>query len=135
VEDKFTFCGIEMDRFTVAYGCFLIIWALVVSFLTDSNSFTSWIPAFIGAPIALMGILTILYPSRRKIWMHVAILLGVLAFLGGLDFFRGVSDPDGPFKVLAAGVSKLMLFLTGGIYIFGSIRSFLWARRYEAESE
>ena len=135
MEDKFTFCGIEMDRFTVAYGCFLIIWALVVSILTDSNSFTSWIPAFIGAPIALMGILTILYPSRRKIWMHVAILLGVLAFLGGLDFFRGVSDPDGPFKVLAAGVSKLMLFLTGGIYIFGSIRSFLWARRYEAENE
>ncbi len=120
MEDKFTFCGIEMDRFTVAYGCFLIIWALVVSILTDSNSFTSWIPAFIGAPIALMGILTILYPSRRKIWMHVAILLGVLAFLGGLDFFRGISDPDGPFKVLAAGVSKLMLFLTGGVFILAS---------------
>ena len=135
MEDKFTFCGIEMARFTVAYGCFLIIWALIVSILTNSNSFTSWIPAFIGAPIALMGILTILYPSKRKIWMHVAILLGLLAFLGGLDFFRGISDPDGPFKVLAAGVSKLMLFLTGGVYIFGSVRSFLWARRYEAGSE
>ena len=135
MEDKFTFCGIEMDRFTVAYGCFLIIWALIVSILTNSNSFTSWIPAFIGAPIALMGILTIVYPSRRKIWMHVAILLGLLAFLGGLDFFRGISDPDGPFKVLAAGVSKLMLFLTGGVYIFGSVRSFLWARRNEAGSE
>ena len=129
------FFGIEMDRFTIAYGCFLIIWALIVSILTNSNSFTSWIPAFIGAPIALMGILTILYPSRRKIWMHVAILLGLLAFLGGLDFFRGMADPDGPFKVLAAGVSKLMLFLTGGVYIFGSVRSFLWARRYEAGNE
>ena len=135
MEDKFTFFGIEMDRFTIAYGCFLIIWALVVSILTNHNSFTSWIPAFIGAPIALMGILTILYPSKRKIWMHVAILLGLLAFLGGLDFFRGISDPDGPFKVLAAGVSKLMLFLTGGVYIFGSVRSFLWARRYEAGNE
>ena len=135
MEDKFTFFGIEMDRFTVAYGCFLIIWALIVSILTNSNSFTSWIPAFIGAPIALMGILTILYPSKRKIWMHVAMLLGLLAFLGGLDFFRGISDPDGPFKVLAAGVSKLMLFLSGGVYIFGSVRSFLWARRYEAGSE
>ena len=135
MEDKFTFFGIEMDRFTIAYGCFLIIWALIVSILTNSNSFTSWIPAFIGAPIALMGILTILYPSKRKIWMHVAILFGLLAFLGGLDFFRGISDQDGPFKVLAAGVSKLMLFLTSGVYIFGSVRSFLWARRYEAGNE
>ena len=135
MEEKFTFCGITMDRFSLAYGCFLIIWALTVSILTQSNSLTSWIPAFIGAPIALMGILTMLYPSRGKIWMHIAIVFGLLALLGGLDFFRGIAHPDGPFAVLGASISKLMLFLTGGIYIIGSVRSFLSARRSKIEDK
>ena len=135
MEEKFTFCGIEMDKVSIAYGCFLIIWALTVSILTQSTSITSWIPAFIGVPIALMGVLTMFYPSRRKIWMHVAVVFGFMAFLGGLDFFRGLFHPDGAFAVLGASISKLMLFLTGGIYIIGSVRSFLWARRSEIEDK
>ena len=67
--------------------------------------------------------------------MHIAILFGLLAFFAGLDFFRGIAYPDGPFAVLAAGISKLMLFLTGGLYIVGSVYSFLCARRLEVENE
>ena len=135
MKDKFTFLGIEMDRLTTRYGFFLVGWAVFVSLITSSDSVTSWIPAFIGIPIASMGVLSSLYSARRKLWMHIAIFFGVVSLLGGLDFFRGLFHPGGPFVNPAAGASKLMLFVTGVIYCSASVRSFRWARKTLVENE
>ena len=46
----------------------------------------------LGVPILVMGVLCIALPARRKVWMHIAVLFGLVACLGGLDFFA-VSFP------------------------------------------
>ena len=88
MEDKFTFLGAEMPNFAAAYGIFLIVWATFFSIVFESESITSWIPAMIGAPILISGLLAKINSARSKLWMHIAVIFGLFAFLGGLDFFR-----------------------------------------------
>ena len=82
----------------------------------------------LGAPITIMGVLCAVIPARRKVWMHIAILFGLVAFLGGLDFFRGLFMGGDVFANPAAGASKLMLLISGALYVFICVRSFIWAR-------
>ncbi len=119
---------------TIVYGVFLILWGTVISIYSDSKSFTSWIPSLIGLPILLSGIISFAYPNQKKMWMHVSVLFGLLAFLGGLDFLRGFSSEMGPFEKPTAGLSKLMLLITGGIFTFYNIKSFIAARKVTKES-
>lgn len=85
----------------------------------------------LGVPILAMGLLYGLFPAQRKVWMHIAVLAGALAFLGGIDFFRPLASGGNVFANYAASASKLMLFLTGGLFIFICVRAFIWARRNE----
>ena len=126
---EFKFAGQTMPTLTIGYGAFLILWAAAISLGVGSKSFTSWIPSFMGAPILISGLLVKAKPHQRKIWMHVAVLFGLFAFLGGLDFFRGFATEAGPFAKPAAGASKLMLAVTGGIFTFACVKSFIWARK------
>jgi|TARA_B100001093_G_scaffold177842_1_gene170477 hypothetical protein len=128
VPQHFTFLNIDMSRWTLIYGLWLIVWATIVSIGSGSTSITSWIPAMLGAPITIMGVLCTVVPARRKVWMHIAILFGLVAFLGGLDFFRGLFMGGDAFANPAAGASKLMLLISGALYVFICVRSFIWAR-------
>ena len=129
LEKQFTFAGFSMPSLTMLFGAFLMIWALMTSLLIDSKSMTAWIPAIIGCPILMSGFMCILAPSKKKVWMHIALTFGVLSILAGMDFFRPLISSEDPFGNLAGGMSKLMLFLTGIIYVFTCARSFIWARR------
>jgi hypothetical protein len=130
--EEFKVAGMTIPKFSMVYGGFLIIWATAISLGVGSKSFTSWIPAMIGAPIVLSGFLAQLKPNQRKLWMHIAVLFGLFAFLGGGDFFRGLSAEGGPFAKPAAGASKLMLFVTGALYTFTCVKSFIWARKNQS---
>jgi hypothetical protein len=55
--------------------------------------------------------------------MHIAVVIGIIAFLGGLDFFRGM------FTNYYAGLSKLMLLITGLAYVYFCVQSFIFVRR------
>ena len=129
MDQEFTFLHLRMASWTVLYGLWLVGWATLFSAATGTESLTSWIPAMLGAPILLMGLMYLARPAQRKIWMHVAVLFGLLAFLGGLDFFRAIVTGAAPFANPAAAASKLMLFVSGGLFVFICVRSFLWARR------
>tara|TARA_Y100001970_G_scaffold151989_1_gene186128 strand:+ start:171 stop:584 length:414 start_codon:yes stop_codon:yes gene_type:complete len=128
MDNRFTVFGVGLVSITISYGFFLIGWAIIFSLVTDSNSITSWIPAFLGLPILLGGVMTLLKPEQIKIWMHISMLFGLLTLIGGLDFFRGMGDPEGPFANPAAGFSKLMLLLTGLSYSIICASSFISAR-------
>tara|TARA_Y100001970_G_scaffold107430_1_gene134346 strand:+ start:3059 stop:3454 length:396 start_codon:yes stop_codon:yes gene_type:complete len=128
MKEVFKYFGITMPIFTISYGTFLILWGVSVSIISGSQSITSWIPSFLGAPMFVMGLLSLNIPSGIKIWSHIAVLLGLLAFLGGLDFFRGLFSDGGAFGNPTAAVSKMMLLTTGAVYVFGCIKSFKWAR-------
>jgi len=124
---EFKVVGLTMAKLTMAYGLLLVAWGGVFSI--GSDSFTSLIPSIIGAPILLSGILSHLKPQQKKIWMHVAVLFSTLAFLGGFRVFSGMGAEGGMFANPKAAGSQLMLLVTGGIFTFFCVRSFIWARK------
>ena len=128
MDNRFTVFGVGLASIAIFYGLFLIAWAIAFSLFTASNSVTSWIPAFLGMPILLGGVMTSFKPNQIKIWMHISMLFGLLTLIGGLDFFRGMGNPNGPFANLAAGVSKLMLLVTGLAFSIACFWSFIAAR-------
>lgn len=129
LEHQFVFMKLTMARWTIIYGGSLIGWAASISIITGSESITSWIPAMLGVPMLLMGLMYLIRPAQRKIWMHIAALLGVIAFLGGLDFFRGPAAGRDLFTSPAASASKLMLLVSGACFVAMCLRSFVWARK------
>ena len=128
MQKSFSYLGMSFPKLTVSYGIFLIIWGALVSVISQSASFTSWIPSFVGIPLFVTGLLTIVLPDRAKVFSHIALTIGLFAFLGGLDVFRGVIS--GSFmQTPAADISKMMLAITGFWYLLVGVKSFRWARQ------
>ena len=121
--EDFRVFSLSIEFLTTLYGLFMVIWAFSISFIAESSSMTSMIPAFIGLPLVFIGIISTVKPTLRKALMHIAVLIGAIAFLGGLDFFRSM------FSNYYAGLSKLMLLITGFIYIYFCVQSFIFVRR------
>ena len=63
-------------------------------------------------------------PEKRKFWMHIAVVFGLLCALGGTRFFMVMGD-----GIDYASGSMLMLFLTGSAYTALCVRSFIAARK------
>ena len=124
---EFKVFGLKIETFSVFYGSFLILWGLLVSFISGSNSLTSFIPSFIGLPILIFSNLSIKFTSKKKIFMHIVVLFGLIAFLGGLDFFRSIMNGL-VFQNAWADISKLLLLTTGGYFVYQCIKSFIFAR-------
>jgi hypothetical protein len=125
-KNEFTFFGQRMENISVAYGILLIVWGVGITLISGSDSFTSLIPAILGAPILVFGILTIVFPNKKKLFMHIVVSVGLIIFLGGLDFLRSLSDP---FQNVWADTSKLMLMISGFLFTFLCIKSFIFARK------
>ena len=125
---EFKIFGLNIETFSIFYGSFLIFWGLLVSFISGSNSLTSFIPSFIGLPILIFSNLSIKFTSKKKIFMHIVVLFGLVAFLGGLDFFRSILSGT-VFQNIWADISKLILLTTGGYFVYQCIRSFIFARK------
>ena len=115
--------SLSIELLTTLYGLFMVIWGISISLISGSSSITSMIPAFIGVPLAFIGFISMIKPTFRKALMHVAVVIGIIAFLGGLDFFRGM------FNNYYAGLSKLMLLITGFVYVYFCVQSFIFVRR------
>lgn len=113
----------SIEFLTTLYGLFMVIWGISISLISGSSSITSMIPAFIGVPLAFIGFISMIKPTFRKALMHIAVVIGIIAFLGGLDFFRGM------FNNYYAGLSKLMLLITGFVYVYFCVQSFIFVRR------
>ena len=120
---EFRVFSLSIEFLTTLYGLFMVIWGISISLISGSSSITSMIPAFIGVPLAFIGFLSMIKPTFRKALMHIAVVIGIFAFLGGLDFFRGM------FTNYYAGLSKLMLLITGFVYIYLCVQSFIFVRR------
>ena len=78
----------NIEQVSIYYGFFLIIWGVIVSFISDSSSFTSYIPSYIGLIILVFSFLSIKFFKKKKFFMHLVASFGLITFLGGLDFVR-----------------------------------------------
>ena len=125
-KNEYTFAGLTMEKISLIYGLFLILWGAGVSYFSASNSITSYIPSMFGLPILLFAILTLLFPNKKKLLMHIVVTFGLIIFLGGLDFFRSLGNP---FENFWADSSKLMMLITGFIFTLICIKSFIFARK------
>ena len=127
VQKEYKFVGLNMQSISILYGVFLILWGLLVNYISSSSSYTSLIPTIMGLPILFFSFLAVLFPTKIKIMMHIVVLFGLLTTLGGLDVFRSLFS--GNFlNLFWADLSKLMMLITGTFFTFLCILSFRFAR-------
>ena len=125
---EFKVLNITIEKLSLYYGFFLIAWGIIVSFVSGSSSATSYIPSFLGFPLIIFSYLAIKFPLKKKLFMHIVVIFGLIIFLGGLDFIRTLISGYA-FENLWADISKIMMLLTGLYFLIQCIRSFVFARK------
>ena len=125
---EFTFLGNSMENITIIYGIFLIVWGVAVTIFSDSQSITSLIPTIFGLTIIILSFLAKKFPNRKKLFMHIVVLIGFIIFLGGLDLIRGLIQGN-IFVNLWASLSKFMMMISGLSFIILCIKSFIFNRK------
>ena len=125
---EFKVAGLTMEKLSIYYGLFLILWGIIVSFISGSGSFTSYIPSILGTPILIFSYLSIKFISKKKMFMHIVVLFGLIIFLGGLDFMRSLISGNA-FENVYADLSKIMMLITGLFFTYQCIKSFIHARK------
>ena len=126
--EQFTVGGQSIPNITTGYGAFLVVWGVVISLVSGSESITSYFPSLLGIPLLISGVLANKIPEKRKLWMHIAATFGLLCALGGTRFFMVMSD-----GINYASGSMLMLLITGSIYTYICVQSFIHARKAREE--
>lgn len=129
-EQSYTVAGQSIPTITTGYGAFLALWGIVISQISGSDSITSYAPTFAGIPLLVTGILATRIPEKRKLWMHIAATFGLICVIGGTRFFMVMSD-----GIDYASGSMLMLFVTGLVYTYFCVQSFIWARKQREAAE
>ena len=128
---EYRFLGLNPQSISVIYGAILILFAVFVSSASESKSVTSYIPAILGAPILIFGLLSLLLPAKLKLFMHIGALFGLLVFLGGLSVlgsvFSGTLIEDNTLSY--ANFSRLFMSITGAAYLAICVQSFVFARK------
>ena len=125
---EFKVFGLTMEKFSIFYSFFLIFWGVIISFISGSGSFTSYIPSILGTPILVFAYLSIKFTSKKKIFMHIVVFFGLIIFIGGLDVIRSILTGV-VFENFWADISKLMMMLTGLLFTYQCVKSFIHARK------
>ena len=121
-----------MVKVTLVFAVLLIALGLVGFLGTGSAHPTALIPAWIGVALGFGGLLAISPDeSRRKLFMHINVTIGLLGFLGGaVEVVRGyVRATFTSTAEMTAMASKLALTLLLLIYVYLCVYSFIAARR------
>jgi len=126
--NEFRVYGTSIEKFSVFYGLFLVCFGFFVSFASNSESITSFIPSLLGLPIILFSLLAIKFVHKKKIFMHVVVIFGLLIFLGGLDLIRSLLNQN-IFQNFWPDISKLVMLLSGLFFNIQCIKSFMYARK------
>ena len=122
-----------MVKVTLVFAVLLIALGLVGYLGTGSLHSTALIPAWIGVALGFGGLLAISpNESRRRLFMHINVTIGVIGFLGGfVEAVRGYLHaqavglaPDRIALTDKLAMAVLMLF-----YVVLCVRSFIAARR------
>ena len=125
---EFKVLNITIEKLSLYYGFFLIAWGIIVSFISESSSATSYIPSFLGLPLVIFSYLAIKFSSKKKLFMHIVVIFGLIIFLGGIDFIRALISGYA-FENFWADTSKIMMLLTGLYFLIQCVRSFIFARK------
>ena len=127
-QTEFRVLGKNIEQLSIYYGFFLFFWGVIVSLISGSTSFTSYIPSYIGSVVVLFSYLSIKFSKRKKLFMHIVALTGFLIVLGGLDVIRTTVNGK-LFDNYWADMSKIMMLITGVLFVYFCFMSFKYARK------
>jgi len=122
-----------LAKVTLVFAVLLIALGLVGYLGTGSQHATALIPTWFGVALGVFGLLAISpNESRRKLFMHISVTVGLLGFIGGaVEAVRGYVhaksaglEPNQIALASKATMAGLML-----VYVILCVRSFIAARR------
>lgn len=119
-----------MANVTILFGCLLMLLGFVGFFATGSQHPTALIPAVVGLLLGIFGLLA-RKPERRKLFMHVAVTLGLFGFLATVSSIYKMMQIAQHQVVArhAAVYSQFIMCLLCLIFVVLCVRSFIAARR------
>jgi uncharacterized membrane protein len=123
-----------MAKFSIVLGIILVALGLISYFGISSESITALIPAFLGIPILILGILA-LNEKYIKHAMHGAAVLMLLGFGGTVSglikFFRMLGGEvfERPTAITIQAIMAVLCL----IFLTFAIKSFIDARRKRSE--
>ena len=130
--ESYRFLGRNMPEISIAVGLIFTIWGIVAYIISDMASITAMIPMFVGVPIFTMGLLSQVNPDKRKTFMHISAMFGLLCALGGLRLPMILMDDESSNLLIA---SHAILLTLGGLYTYLCVQSFIWARNQREAAE
>jgi hypothetical protein len=107
---------------SIVAGFVLVVVGVIGTIASDSESVTSLIPAFIGAVLAVLGLVARAKPDLNHHLMHAAAALALLALLGSLGSAIGRGSSG---WALAAQVATIVVC---GVFVYFAVQSFRAAR-------
>ena len=122
-----------MPQKTIITGSLLIVLGILAYVVTNAASVTALIPSFFGLPLLVSGIIALKNEQLRRHAMHAAVFVALLGFLGTVGAIRfalylisvGPTHVDNPPAVITRSIMAIIC----GAYLYFSIRSFIDARR------
>ncbi|MCS5529658.1 MAG: hypothetical protein NZ732_02825 [Candidatus Poseidoniales archaeon] len=128
---EFKVLGMTIPRIAILNGTVLTIWGAISYFLqsADPPSITALIPAFLGAPMLVLGVFSERDGKNRHHYMHASMALALVMTLGGARIVTGYSD----MSTLAI-ISHLLLLQVGISFMIAGIKSFRHARELRESS-
>lgn len=118
-----------MAKVTIVVAVLLVVLGLGFYLGTGSKAPTALIPTWFGIALGLFGMLAISpSESRRKLFMHINVTIGLLGFLGAAGRVISVLASGRTPDHIAVTAQLLMAALLL-IYVALCVRSFIAARR------
>ena len=68
----------NIEQISIYYGLFLIIWGITVSLVSESKSFTSFIPSYLGIIILVFSFLSTKFIRKKKLFMYLVASFGLI---------------------------------------------------------
>ena len=123
--DEFTIAGFTIPRIAIYQGSLLVLWGMAAYIISNQSSITEMIPAFLGAPLMILGILSERMPDKRHHLMHAAMIIALFMVLAPIGMFAGMKGiPDSQLTL----ASTLVLLFIGLSFMVCGIMSFRAAR-------
>jgi hypothetical protein len=125
-----------MAKLTIVFGVVLIAlgaWGFVA---TGSIYPTSLIPAYFGLALAWSGTLAMAQPAKRMLWMHVAVMAGLLGFIGAgvMAIVELVKAHGAPLAHPVAVEDQAAMAAICLVFVGLCVRSFIAAKRARTQA-
>jgi hypothetical protein len=120
-----------MAKMTIGFGAVLVLLGAIGFVTTGSTHLTALIPSGFGTVLAVAGTLALSNdPKQRMIWMHVAVTVALLGFLGAAArvIVEYSNAHGGPLAAPVAVDYQAAMAVLCLIFVWLCVRSFIAAR-------